>query len=146
MTITFQNVGPQPQYLSDDKVKCNTAASRRSRPDIALFAEHDLNPSKLKCGNTFSDRQSTAIPGTTSYLVNNCHESDRHTFNQWGGTAFSVAPAYTNSVITRGKDPTDLGRWCWVHLRGKRNKKVCLVSAYQPNSSPGPNTVYAQQV
>ena len=88
MTITFQNVGPQPQYLSNDKVKSNTAASHRLHPDIALFAKHDLNPSKLKCGNTFSDRQSTAIPGTTSYLVNNCHESEHHAYSQWGGYHF----------------------------------------------------------
>lgn len=103
-------MGPQPQYLSDNKVTSNIAATRCLHPDIALFAKHNLNPSKLKCNNTFSNRQLTAIPGMTSYLVNNRHASKQHTYSQLGGTAFSENPTYTNSVINQGKDQLDLGR------------------------------------
>ena len=46
----------------------------------------------------------------------------------------------------KGKDPTNLGQWCWVRLRGKLKTHVRFVLAYRPNSSLGPNTVYAQQV
>jgi len=91
LLVTFQNIGPQPQFLNSDKAQINVASFRRSRPDIALFAEHDLNPSKLSDGHRFADRQIRSVPGTRSYIVNNIHEKDRHSYSQWGGELLGLS-------------------------------------------------------
>ena len=41
-------------------------------------------------------------------------------------------------------DPRGLDRWVWQLFLGKNNKKLHVITAYRPNSSPGPFTVYSQ--
>ena len=119
LLVTFQNIGPQPRFFNSDKAQTNIASFCRSRPDIALFAEHDLNRSKLSEGHRFADRQILSVPSTRSYIVNNIHKKDIHSYSQWGGTAWSINEKYTSSICGKSRDPTGLGRWCWVRLRGK---------------------------
>ena len=105
-----------------------------------------MNLSKMTWGHQSHNRQVQGVPGTRSYMVNNVHESDQHTYSQWGGTPWTVSEHYTTSICDKNRDPTGLGRWCWVRLKGKRGKHVQFVSAYSPNPSLGPNTGHKQHV
>ena len=45
---------------------------------------------------------------------------------------------------SRGEDPRGLGRWVWQLYRGINNRRLRVITAYRPNQSTGPFTVYAQ--
>ena len=51
--------------------------------------------------------------------------------NQYGGTAMMTFGRLSGFVLDRGKDETNLGRWCWI-LVGTKEKKTRIVVAYQP--------------
>ena len=61
-----------------------------------------------------------------------------------GGSIFSINKA-THRVISKGFDPSNLGRWTWTRYRGRNNHTLCIICGYRPNPpSGGPFTVYAQ--
>ena len=59
----------------------------------------------------------------------------------------SILNNWTNRVLTSETDPTQMGRWSCVHLKGKKDKIISIYSAYRvpQDSLPGPLTAYAQQ-
>ena len=44
-----------------------------------------------------------------------------------------------------GKDPTNLGRWCWGRYQGKHGVVLRVVSIYRPCDNPGSESVSTQQ-
>ena len=122
MVITFQNIGPQTETGNTDKAKHNMAAFRSAKPDVALFAEHDINPAKSLQGHKFHDRQGASIEETTSFITNNSHESARHRSFQWGGTGWTAHPRIKDAIVDRGQDYTKLGRWSWARMKGRDEK------------------------
>ncbi len=61
-----------------------------------------------------------------------------------GGSIFSINKA-THRVISKGFDPSNLGRWTWTRYRGRNNHTLRVICGYCPNPpSGGPFTVYAQ--
>jgi hypothetical protein len=64
---------------------------------------------------------------------------------QYGGVAlFSINKA-AHRVVSKGSDPSNLGRWTWTRYRGRNNHTLRIICAYRPNPpSGGPFTVYAQ--
>jgi hypothetical protein len=49
--------------------------------------------------------------------------------------------ALTYSLGSKGVDPSGLGRWCWVKIRGKENRLVRFVSFYALHIPPSPESV-----
>ena len=77
--------------------------------------------------------------------ANNKHESiDKF---QWGGTAIVAYDMLANMTRATGIDDTGLGRWSWVQLEGYNNRRVRVVSAYNPCRTRTHQfaTVYSQQ-
>lgn len=66
---------------------------------------------------------------------------------QPGGTATIITDQWTSRIISTGMDPYDLGRWSFVHLRGKSDKTICVITAYRVcnDKYTGPKTAYQQQ-
>lgn len=59
----------------------------------------------------------------------------------------AVIDNWTSRVEEKGVDPHGLGRWSYIALRGSRNTKVFIVTAYRvcDNKDSGPKTTYHQQ-
>jgi len=65
---------------------------------------------------------------------------------QSGGTAVLVVNKMSHKTTKPGDDPTGLGRWSWVRLRGKENHFLRVVLVYHPCKSDGHLTTYQQHV
>ena len=76
---------------------------------------------------------------------NNKHESIERF--QWGGTAFLAYDSLANMTRASGADEAGLGRWSWIQLEGHRNRRVRVISAYNPCRTRTTQfaTVYSQQ-
>ena len=64
---------------------------------------------------------------------------------QPGGVGMIATDELAHRVINTGKDPTGLGRWCWMQLQGRNGIKVRLISVYHPCDTPGATTTFQQQ-
>ena len=54
-----------------------------------------------------------------------------------------ITKELSQKVLSSGRDPTELGRWSWIKLKGN-NCVIPIVTAYRPCASSGPETVYSQ--
>ena len=65
-----------------------------------------------------------------------------HTDRDWssplqrGGVGLLVRDSHTGRVCGSGSDPSGLGRWVWVRLRGHHGSLLRIVSAYRPVLNP----------
>jgi hypothetical protein len=57
-----------------------------------------------------------------------------------------VCGNWVSRVIAKGEDTFGLGRWLYVTLSGKGERKVTLITAYNASNTPGDTTFYQQQV
>jgi hypothetical protein len=83
---------------------------------------------------------------SNSNLQYNSTELDKSKAIQAGGVAVITTNDLMPRSVSRGGDPTGLGRWAWTRIEGSDNTHTRLVSVYRPcePSSPGPGTVYEQ--
>ena len=56
-------------------------------------------------------------------LVGSSSESVTASVYKPGGTAIITDGSWSSRIIERGKDPTGLGRWSFIKIVGKNNKK-----------------------
>ena len=52
----------------------------------------------------------------------------------------------THHAAGKGTDPSEMGRWTWVRIKGRNNMYTRIYSIYRPCKSHGPHTTYTQQV
>jgi len=96
------------------------------------MAEHCLNLSKLQSGQLWTDQMSMATLGTFSAFGYNKTELCRAEWDQVGGSAVTVTKQLRAMKEAHGVDPTGLGRWSWIRVRGKYEQFVRFVSCYCP--------------
>ena len=63
-----------------------------------------------------------------------------------GGTITTVTGAWSGRIIKKGQDT--FGRWSYISLRGKSNKKLTIITMYRvcaQKGANGTNTAYLQQ-
>jgi len=128
--VTFQNIGPQPQFTHSSRSSRNSTAFSTSHASLSLLAEHCLNERALEPQHYFSRRLSRASSSAFSYLTNNSQESTD--WRQPGGTGFIANHTFMSHKISHGADPTGLGRWSFLRLRGKHGATISFFSAYRP--------------
>ena len=82
--------------------------------------------------NNRTEFSSSIIPAINTYLP--------------GGTLVTILNHWISRVLSKETDPTKMGWWSCVHLKGKKDRIVSIYSAYRvpQDSLPGPITVYAQ--
>ena len=143
--ISFQNIGRQPRHFNDDKALSTSTAFAKSQVDVALYAEHGLNESKLTPGDLFNARMRGKSLCSYSYISNNTNEDSD--WRQYGGTGITMSPLFRSHHISHGSDPTKLGRWTHARFRGSANTTIRMIAAYRPcNSDDGIDTVWNQHV
>ena len=144
--VTFQNIHPQKEGGKHSKSLHNARAFRASNAGVALIAEHCLNEAKLPLRDLFQTRMREVTPDSFSYITNNINEKDVASWNQTGGTGFTISHLFKSHKTTHGCDPTGLGRWSSVRFRGKADTSVRMISAYRPTcNKDGYGSVWNQQ-
>ena len=64
-----------------------------------------------------------------------------------GGVSIILRNEVAGRIHSSGRDPTGLGRWVWVRLRGYDNRMITVVSAYRPcYNITDDNSTYAQHL
>ena len=114
--------------------------------DVFLMAEIGLNWRKV--GN--NDRWFECIWGkfktSRSIFAHNVNELSVTKVHQPGGVGAIASEEVTHRVIATGKDPTGLGRWCWIHFQGRNGIRIRTIAVYRPCNAPGATTTYQQQL
>ena len=78
--------------------------------------------------------------GVKAVAAHNVHDSSGK--YQPGGTFGFAVDFLAEQVDDTGKDPTGLGRWCWMKLVGHNGPTTRIITAYQPCRS-GPTHLRA---
>jgi len=103
----------------DDNIHCSVCqALRKTHPRVLLSTSSSTEPSNFE----------------TEY--------------QPGGTAIIVTGSNTARILTHGQDPRGMGRWAYIEMLGKNQRKIIIVSAYRfgpQEATIGSNTIYTQQ-
>ena len=145
--VGFQNIGPQPRQKKNCKTQHNAEAVAYGGFDVTMVAEHCLNLSKLQSGQLWTDRMSMTIRGTYSAFGYNKTELCRAKWDQVGGSAVTVTKQLRAMKEAHGVDPTGLGRWSWIRVRGKHEQFVRFVSCYRPvPGGGGTGSAWSQHV
>jgi len=63
---------------------------------------------------------------------------------QPGGTGIAVFNKLAHHAQKAGDDPTGLGRWSWVRLKGQGGRIIRIIALYRPCRSDGPLSTYQQ--
>ena len=82
---------------------------------------------------------------TKSVHAHNTNENN--TIKQQGGTCVTIMERYGQYVKEIGKDPSNLGRWSWLKIKGNIEISTIVVLAYIPCKSRKKSmlSTYAQQ-
>ncbi|MGH7974370.1 MAG: hypothetical protein ACREBR_02495, partial [bacterium] len=51
-----------------------------------------------------------------------------------GGTCMAATGKWSSRCAAQGDDPSGMGRWTWMTLRGKADIKVTCITAYRTNA------------
>jgi hypothetical protein len=65
---------------------------------------------------------------------------------QYGGTLLLAMNMVAHAVVSIDEDPTRMGRWTSMLMRGKNNTFCRIITAYCPCISDGPTSTYALQI
>ena len=139
--------------MMDEKQKGLFQGLKDEKIGIALLAEMNLNWSHVKPGQSWYDRvRRVATSGHYSRTAHNVHQHiPSPSAFQWGGCSATLLNKTSHYSRSSGVDPTGLGRWAWVKLRGTDHLRekdptedteslgpcdLVVVSAYRP-SRPG---------
>ena len=81
-------------------------------------------------------------------IESSCNTDKVRTSKKYGGTMTMIHGDLIGSVVEKGNDP-EMGRWSYITLQGKANRRVTFISAYrvcnQTIASVGARTAYFQQ-
>src|SRR5210317_979062 len=160
--VIFQNVNGVPHFADHPKQQQINRILQEEQVGIALLAETNRRWSSVEEGNSWYDRM-RRLPskGHYSSVAFNKHESTRTSSFQYGGCLATVLDYVSHAVKSKGQDPTGLGRWSFIRLRGKSfpsiphapedtsrrmSHDLIVISAYRPNPpGSGETTVWDQQ-
>lgn len=115
---------------------------------IDLIGIQEININWYKCKNKdrFCERMKSSAWECIRYSVaHNKHDlQHRH---QFGGCITMGVDQITHRISGSGADDRGLGRWSWLLPKGRTNKKVRVITVYQPNMCHDhlhPGSVYSQ--
>ena len=146
LRIAFQNIGgfsPQANTIKDDTIRNGISTYEF---DIMGLAETNTDWRLVNEEDKLVHRTKGWWESLHLSFSFNITKNPIKT-KQYGGVAlFSINKA-VHRVVSKGSDPSNLGRWTWTRYRGRNNHTLRIVCGYRPNPpSGGPFTVYAQQM
>jgi endonuclease/exonuclease/phosphatase family metal-dependent hydrolase len=143
LRVASLNVGRFPIAPQAPKMNDFFSHVRRVQPDIMGFSEFGLNPLALSRQQQWSERSRGQFETLKSRIAFNEHVQGVEP-TLWGGTGIMCMNRMAARVFETGQDPSGMGRWTWMRLRGK-GMNLRIVSVYRPCDSSGPTSVAGQQ-
>ena len=149
--ILFQNVHGIPLKMGEEKQRGLFQCWKDERVGISLLAEMNLNWNAVPLGQRWYDRvrQGGVKRGHYSSVAYNAlQEIPSKSAFQWGGCSATLLNQVSHASRSAGVDPTGLGRWAWVKVRGRAQlasndraeesadsiaRDLVVISAYRPN-------------
>ena len=133
---SFRVVGWNPGGLPQDNGKDKNRRLREFihewSPDVLCLSEIDVAWHLIAHDQRLGERMHAWFPNyrvVTSWYAN---YPKLATPRQYGGTAIIVFGAAVGHIVETGQDPTGLGRWSWVKLKGKDGRHFRIVCGYRP--------------
>ena len=164
--LVFQNLNGVPALATSSKQIQINRWLQDEHVGIALLAETNRRWSLVLEGHRWNDRmRDVARDGHFSAMAYNQHLSGRQQQRGssfcYGGCVASALHNVAHASKEQGSDPTGLGRWAYIRIRGKKirtanrshrhaaepsfSHDLVVVAAYRPNPpGAGESTVWAQ--
>jgi hypothetical protein len=111
--------------------------------DVWAWQEVNIKRSKVSQEHKLYYRAKEWFGMATAITAHSIHYKTQTT-SQRVGTSIIVRGALSHILGNKGVDPSGLGRWCWVQIRGKENRLVRVVSFYAPHLPSGPESLGGQ--
>jgi ribonuclease HI len=146
LRVLLQNPnGLKPSHQDELFLNLQTCSSIGT--GILCLPETNTNWSNYT--NTQTLRQSLkSVWSHSTFQTSNSSEKFESDY-QPGGTVTMVVNRWTSRVVDKGSDPFGLGRWTYITLRGKGDKKLTVVTGYRvcktTVASAGVKTAFMQQ-
>ena len=105
-----------------------------SKPDVVGISEHSRVISRMKRENRPQEVIGPWQPRTVcrfSWLRNKTNTTTYET----GGTGIVTMGKGSTHTIGSGEDDKGMGRWNWITLQGKHDKKTTIISIYRPGKN-----------
>ena len=142
--ICALNVGRLPLSKENEKNRDLFQWMRELKADIILLSELGINWRNMNNTNNWYARTKEEFQRISAVTAHNTHERSKNQM-QWGGTAIVATNNTASRVIQKGTDTSGLGRWAWIRLQGREERKIRCVSIYSPSKySRGPLSVWQQ--
>ena len=135
--IVLQNVNLLPQRAHHRKNRHLFSCIQKLDIDLFTCSETGLCWQLLLPKDQWSECAHPHFCHFWSFIENNRTKIPISKPRQFGGTAILATDNITHPVISTGRDSTGLGRWNCLTT-------ICIISAYHPVRSTGPQTVYAR--
>ena len=130
--IVFQNINGIPR--TKDKIHAAEIGiiNKEREVDIFMFAEHNTN--------TQYKNTQLHIKQQIQHNIKNVHLATNSTpakgIQARGGTGILTANQWVRR-ITKQEETDELGRWTAITIKGKQQKQITLISAYNPCQQDG---------
>ena len=130
--IMLHNINNFPSEGSGEgKAKIDTLKSliMKSDADFLGFTEFGRNEDNIP----FQNRPSTLVRGWSrnSCIQTDWLKSDSKNIYEPGGVMLIAQEKAAAHIIDKGGDSGEMGRWSWMTVKGKRNKKTTLITTYR---------------
>ena len=140
------NINGFPSSRNGDKYTAFHEFIQRSQPDIVALQEcnqqwhHKTPEDRLpRMADEWFGKSRVVTAHFKDY-------PDQSVTRLFGGTSIIILPSARTRFMTSGIDPSGMGRWCWVQLRGSEGRSVVVVSLYRPVfNKHGTDSVWSQQ-
>jgi len=131
-------------HQNNEKANLLCAWARHSKLDGVFVQETGINWTAMPQSGRLEEMMKTEA-AMRMVAAHNKHENLG--WRQWGGTAVVAYGDLAVRVSETGKDPTGLGRWCFMQCKGRDDHTIWIIMAYNPVYSARLHTqmVYSQQ-
>ncbi len=146
LRVGFQNIYNLPEDSRTSKSRQLVDYVVQKDYDCYMMAEIGLNWRKVGVNDRWFERVLGKFKTSRTVLAHNVTELCQSKVLQTGGVGLISTDEVTHRIMSTGKDPTGLGRWCWTRFQGKNGIKVRTISVYRPCEAPGATTTYQQQL
>jgi hypothetical protein len=145
LRVGFHNIYNLPEDRRTSKSRQLVDYIVQKSYDCFLMVEPGLNWKKVGNNDRWYERIWGKLKTSRSIFAHNVTELPITKVLQPGGVGMITTEEVTHRVIATGKDPTGLGRWCWMQLQGRNGIRIRLISVYRPCETPGATTTFQQQ-
>ena len=144
--VGFVNINSLPKLSSAAKYDSIKASLTAAEIDIIGLAETNKCWYMMEAEHTWKETAKTWWKDSKHAIAYNTLDQQPQLY-QPGGVITSTINSISHRAFKSGIDPSGLGRWSWITLRGSNSIKTTIITTYRPcRSLQGPNTTFAQHL